>query len=114
MPGVATTSELLECLNTLECKADREVLNWHLSVLQSVGFVIVHRRSNQKFFVSASEHPFIRYAYLEGTRFKDQYRIMTKLRQGFFINQALRPRSRPPQLHQGKETPWLAFSGTSG
>ncbi len=83
MPGVATTAELLECLNALGCKADREVLNRHLSVLQSVGCVIVHRRSNQKFFVRASEHPFIRYAYLEEARFKDQYRIRAALRQGF-------------------------------
>ena len=82
MPGVATTTELLECLSALGCEADREVLKRYLSVLQSLGFVIAHRRSNQEFFVRASEHPFIRYAYLEGTRFRDQYRIRTELRQG--------------------------------
>ena len=84
MAGVATTSELLECLSALGCEADRKVLKRFLSVLQSVGFVISHRRSNQEFFVSAPELPsFIRYAYLKGARYKDQYRIMTELRQGF-------------------------------
>ena len=82
MPGVATTSELRECLSSLGCKADREVLKRYLSVLQSVGFVTVHRRSNQEFFVRVAENPFIRYAYLEGTRFRDQYRIKTELTQG--------------------------------
>ena len=82
MPGVATTSELLECLSALGYEADRAILKRYLSVLQSVGFVIAHRRSNQTFFVRTSEHPFIRYAYLEGARFRDQYRIMNELRQG--------------------------------
>ena len=83
MPGIATTSELLKCLSALGCEADRKVLKRHLSVLQSVGIVIAHRRSSQEFFVSASEHHFIRYGYLEGARIKDQYRIRTELRQGF-------------------------------
>ena len=82
MPGVATTSELLACLSALGCKADREVLKRYLLVLQSVGFVTAHRRSNQKFFVRVSEHPFIRYAYLEGARFRDQYRIRAELTRG--------------------------------
>ena len=82
MPGVATTSELLKCLNALGCIADPEVLKRYLWVLQSVGFVTVHRRSNQKFFLRTSEHPFIRYAYREGARFRDQYRVRTELRRG--------------------------------
>ena len=82
MPGVATTSELLECLSALRFKVDRAILKRYLSILQSVGFVIAHPRSNQTFFVRTSERSFIRYAYLEGTRFRDQYRIMNELRQG--------------------------------
>ena len=82
MSGVATKSELLECLSILGYEADRALLKRYLSVLQSVGVVIAHRRSNQTFFVCTSKHRFIRYAYLEGTRFRDQFRIMSELRQG--------------------------------
>ena len=82
MSGVATKSELLECLSILGYEADRALLKRYHSVLQSVGVVTAHRRSNQTFFVFTSKHRFIRYAYLEGTRFRDQLRIMSELRQG--------------------------------
>ena len=82
MTGVATTTELLECLSALGCEADRAVLKRHLSVLQNVEFVIAQRRSNQMFFVNNSTQPFIRYAYLKGARLKDQSRIMIELRRG--------------------------------
>ena len=82
MPGVATTTELLECLSVLGYEADQKVLKRYLSILHGLGFIIVHRRSNQKFFVRVSEQPFIRYAYLEGAPFRDQPRIMSELRRG--------------------------------
>ena len=82
MPGVATISELLECLSALECEADRKTLKRYLSVLQSVGFVTAHRRSNQTFFVRVSDRRFIRYAYREGALFRDQSRIRNELKQG--------------------------------
>ena len=82
MPGIATTSELLECLSVLECKADRTTLKRYLSVLKSVGFVIPYLRSNQTFFVRTSDRPFIRYAYREGAHLRDQSRIKHELKQG--------------------------------
>ena len=93
MPGVATTSELLECLSALGCEADRKVLKRYLSVLQSVGFVTAHRRSNQKFFVRASEQKFIRYAYIKGAHLRDQYRIKAELTKG------LEPIKRSAVIH---------------
>jgi hypothetical protein len=81
IPGVASKSEIDTCLEELGCDSARKALDQHLSILQSVGFIEKHLRSNQTFYVCESSTTFIRYAYRKDARFKDAKRIQTVVRE---------------------------------
>jgi hypothetical protein len=82
MVGVASKSDLADCLNALNCNSASSALDQHLSILQSVGFIAERRRSNQTLYVrNVSLTAFIRYAYRKDAPLKDAQRIKTILRQ---------------------------------
>jgi hypothetical protein len=64
--GVATKSDLEDCLQALGCDTALQALERHLSILQGVGLIEKRLRANQTFFVRNFSKAFIRYAYIEG------------------------------------------------
>ena len=80
VPGVATKNELLECLRLVGCDTNRESIDRCLHVLESLGLIRSHLRSNQTFYVRASEASYVRYAYADDARLRDWQRIVTTVR----------------------------------
>jgi hypothetical protein len=63
--GVASKSDLADCLQILDLHSTKEAVDRYLSILQSIDFVVERRRSNQIFYVRGSSTVFVRYAYFE-------------------------------------------------
>ncbi len=80
IPGVATSTEITDCLKELGCKFDRENRDRYLSLLESMSFIERARRSNQEFYVSVPSKHFIQYAYQPGA-LNDPKRIKTDVRE---------------------------------
>jgi len=78
IPGVATGTEITECLRVLEC-FDHEYRDRYLSLLEGMSFIERARRSNQEFYVSVASEHFIQYAYQPGA-LNDAKRIKTDMR----------------------------------
>jgi len=82
IPGVATKTDISDCLSNIGIDVTKEVLDRYLSVLQSVGIITRHLRSNQTFFVRADSIAFVRYRYLDSAALKDSQRIKATIHQG--------------------------------
>lgn len=79
--GVATITEISDCLKALGCEFNNEQLRRYISLLESMALIAREYRSNQSFYVSKSSTPFIRYAYLPDAPLKDAVRIQSALRE---------------------------------
>ena len=81
IPGVASKSDVASCLEELHCKDAIKNLDRHLSVLQSVDIIKMHRRSNGKFYANNFLKPLIRYAYFDRPGvIRDAMRVQTAVR----------------------------------
>lgn len=80
IPGVATITDIANCLTELGCEFDHAKLGRYLSLLESMSFVTRVLRSNQTFYVSSSPKSFIRYAYQPSAVLKDAKRIKAAIR----------------------------------
>ncbi len=78
--GVATTTDIGNCLKVLGCGSQNVELERYVSLLESMSFVTRAFRSNQTFYVSPIAKSFIRYAYEPGASLRDQKRIKTAIR----------------------------------
>jgi hypothetical protein len=78
--GVATTTEIADCLKELGCDLANKNVSRYLSLLESMSLVTSARRSNQKFYISQFSKPFVRFAYQHGAPLKDHQRIKTTIR----------------------------------
>jgi hypothetical protein len=78
--GVATTTDIGNCLRVLGCDSQYAELERYVSLLESMSFVTRAFRSNQTFYVSPIAKSFIRYAYEPGALLRDQKRIKTAIR----------------------------------
>ena len=81
IPGVATRTDVSECLKELGVSHSTRNLERQLSVLTSLGFVTTERRSNQIFFVRKSSDYFLKYAYKDNA-INDATRIQELVREG--------------------------------
>ena len=81
IPGVASRSDVAECLKELGVSQSTKDLERQLSVLTSLGFVTTERRSNQIFFVRKSSAYFLKYAYKDNA-INDATRIQELIREG--------------------------------
>ena len=81
IPGVASRSDVAECLRELGVSHSTRNLERQLSVLTSLGFVTTERRSNQIFFVRKSSAYFLKYAYKDNA-INDATRIQELVRKG--------------------------------
>jgi len=96
IPGVATSTEVTDCLKELGCKADHETRDRYLSLLESMSFIQRARRSNQEFYISVPSKHFIQYAYQTGA-LNDSKRIKTGMREAL---EPIRKKILTPFLHQ--------------
>lgn len=78
--GVATSTEISECLSAIGHKTTREQVKRYLSLLEGLQFIKRKEESTQTFYVSTTSTPFIRYAYDSGAALKDPQRVMTAIR----------------------------------
>ena len=81
IPGVASRSDVAECLKELGLLHTPTDLERQLSVLTSLRFVTTERRSNQIFFVRNSSAYFLKYAYKDNA-INDAKRIQDLVREG--------------------------------
>ena len=81
IPGVASRSDVAECLKELGLQYTQTGLDRQLSVLASLRFVTTDRRSNQIFFVRKSSAYFLKYAY-KNNAINDAKRIQDLVRKG--------------------------------
>ena len=81
IPGVASRSDVAECLKELGVPYSAKNLDRQLSVLTSLRFVTTERRSNQIFFVRNSSAYFLKYAYKDNA-INDAKRIQELVRKG--------------------------------
>ena len=81
IPGVASRSDVAECLKELGLPYTRTDLDRQLFVLTSLRFVTTERRSNQIFFVRKSSAYFLKYAYKDNA-INDAKRIQDLVREG--------------------------------
>ena len=81
IPGVASRSDVANCLEELCCKDALTSLDRHLSVLQSAELITEYRRFNQIFYVRDSSKHLIRYAYAKRSGvINDATRVQTAVR----------------------------------
>jgi hypothetical protein len=78
--GVATTTDISNCLAELDCKVDQVELGRYLSLLANMSFIKQVRRSNQAFYVSNSLKSFIRFGYHPAAVLRDLKRIKSVIR----------------------------------
>jgi hypothetical protein len=80
MAGVATTTDIADCLGGLGFDLRNKQLSRYLSLLESMSFISRVLRSNQAFYVSQSSKSYIRYAYGPSARLRDAKSIKTAIR----------------------------------
>lgn len=78
--GVATTTDIANCLRELGCEFKKEQLDRYFSLLESMSFIRRVLHANQVFYIPGVMKPFIRYTYRSGVALKDQKRIKTAIR----------------------------------
>ena len=81
MEGVATTTDISNCLKEIGCDFGKEQLDRYFSLLESLSFIKRVLRGNQVFYTPGVMKSFIRYAYQPGALLKDQKRIKTAVRE---------------------------------
>lgn len=81
MQGAVSKSEIAACLEAVGCGLSQDSLNRHLSILQSVRFIVKRRRYVETFFVPNFEKAFLRYAFVKEAKLKGVARIKLAIRQ---------------------------------
>ncbi len=81
LQGAVSRSDVAACLEAVGCDSSTDTVNRHLSILQSVGFVGKRRRHTETFYVPVVKQPFLRYAFIKGTKLKEAARIQHAIRQ---------------------------------
>lgn len=79
--GAVTRTDIATCLKSLGCERACDGLDRHISILQSVGFITKHLRSNQAFFVRRAADVFVKYAYRPDASQRNIARIQVLIRQ---------------------------------
>lgn len=82
MAGVVINSEIAGSLKEIGCEYSKEQLDRYFSLLESMALIKRVLRSNQAFYITCLDKPFLHYAYKPGVALRDEKRIKAVLRSG--------------------------------
>jgi hypothetical protein len=90
MVGISFRTEILDCLKLWGYDIDLKRIDQYLSLL--VNFKLVRREplSNQTYYLSRAQSPYIKHAFIPGTKNTDRDRIKAAIRESFEKNDARR------------------------